>query len=73
MCHQPPGTDVCNTFKSSLMRGRFTTRGTKGVGRCEAGGERGEKEEKETVGRNKGKNIMIISSFYVFQSTRKII
>ena len=23
MCHQPPGTDVCNTFKSSLMRGRF--------------------------------------------------
>jgi len=23
MCHQPPGTDVCNTFKSSLMRGHF--------------------------------------------------
>ena len=23
MCHQPPGTDVCITFKSSLMRGRF--------------------------------------------------
>jgi len=25
MCHQPPGTDVCITFKSSLMRGRFTS------------------------------------------------
>ena len=24
MCHQPPGTDVCITFKSSLMRGCFT-------------------------------------------------
>ena len=24
MCHQPLGTDVCITFKSSLMRGRFT-------------------------------------------------
>src|SRR6185312_13171936 len=24
MCHQPPGTDVCITFKSSLMRGRFS-------------------------------------------------
>ena len=23
MCHQPPGTDVVITFKSSLMRGRF--------------------------------------------------
>ena len=23
MCHQPPRTDVCITFKSSLMRGRF--------------------------------------------------
>ena len=23
MCHQPPGTDVGITFKSSLMRGRF--------------------------------------------------
>ena len=23
MCHQPPGTDVCITFKSSLMRGCF--------------------------------------------------
>jgi len=27
MCHQPPGTDVCNTFKSSLMRGRFRLHG----------------------------------------------
>ena len=26
MCHHPPGTDVCITFKSSLMRGRFTYR-----------------------------------------------
>ena len=24
MCHQPPGSDVCITFKSSLMRGRFS-------------------------------------------------
>ena len=24
MWHQPPGTDVCITFKSSLLRGRFT-------------------------------------------------
>ena len=23
MCYQPPGTDICITFKSSLMRGRF--------------------------------------------------
>jgi len=23
MCHQPPGTDICNTFKSSLTRGYF--------------------------------------------------
>ena len=22
--YQPPGIDICNTFKSSLMRGRFT-------------------------------------------------
>ena len=27
MCHQPPRTDVCNTFKSSLMRGRFSNVG----------------------------------------------
>ena len=25
MWHQPPGTDVCITFKFSLMRGRFTS------------------------------------------------
>ena len=25
MCHQPSGNDVCFTFKSSLMRGRFTS------------------------------------------------
>ena len=29
MCHQSPGTDVCITFKFSLMRGRFKKRGNK--------------------------------------------
>ena len=29
MCHQPPVTDVDFTFKSSLMRGRFSVVGTR--------------------------------------------
>ena len=27
MCHQPPRTDVCITFMSSLMGGRFNVKG----------------------------------------------
>ena len=34
MCHQPPGTDVGITFKSSLMRGRFRC-----LGGASAGGQ----------------------------------
>ena len=61
MRHQPPGTDVSITFKSSLIRGRFT--GLARATGCErrVDDNRCEREEKE---KNKLTRGPIVGSWY---------